>query len=250
MNISIEPLLCGSLTAATSMFEVGGPDTPITLPVPSWLIRHPRGNVLVDCGMHSDLARPGPARDAVSAFFTLDLDESKLVHARLQDRGVDPADVDFVILSHLHFDHAGGLAQVPNAKVLVQADEWAAGFDDELRAANSFRKADYDLGHDLVTVDGEHDVFGDGAISCIPTPGHTPGHQSVRIRLEHREVVLCCDCAYFERTLNGGARSPVMFNAEASQASIARLVAMRDAGAQLIPGHDPKAFAALPERMT
>ncbi len=250
MTITIEPLDCGSLTTSRSMMEAGADDQEIKLPVPSWLIHHPDGLVLVDCGMHADLTDPGDYLDTVSLFFEVELATDQLIGGALNARGIDTSDIDVVILSHLHFDHAGGLAQIPDARVIVQADEWAAGTDDDLAAANTFIPADYRLGHDIITVDGEHDLFGDGRVNCLPTPGHTPGHQSVRVSLDDRDVVLCCDCAYFERTLSGGALPPLSYNPKQHAESIRRLQAERAAGAMLIPGHDANTFALLPTRLT
>ena len=246
MTITIEPLACGTLTASRSMFEQDATDDSVEIPVPAWLIRHPEGLVLFDCGMHADLTGDGPLRDMVELFFGLGLDDDSLVANQLGGRDVDPASIDIVMLSHLHFDHTGGLAQLPNARVIIQHDEWRAGFDDDLSAANSFRREDYDLGHDLVTVDGEHDVFGDGRVTCLPTPGHTPGHQSLRVRLDSGEIVLCADCAYFAATLDGGALPPVGHDRNQHAESIEALRSLRRAGATLIPGHDSAAIAALP----
>jgi glyoxylase-like metal-dependent hydrolase (beta-lactamase superfamily II) len=250
MTLSIEPLGCGSLTAGTEMFEIGGDSTPITMPVPSWLIRHPSGTVLFDCGMHEDLAAAGPMLDSVSLFFEVGLDRDGLVSTQLAARDIDAVEIDVVVLSHLHFDHAGGLALVPDARLVVQRAEWFAGLDDELAAANTFRREDYDLGHDLQLVDGEHDLFGDGRVACIPTPGHTPGHQSLRVRLESGDVVLCGDCAYFERTLDGGPLPPFGHDAEQQARSIEQLRSMRSAGARLVPGHDQAVWDALPAVLT
>lgn len=249
MTISIEPLACGTLTAAVGMFEQGGSDEPVEIPVPAWLIRHPDGLVLFDCGMHSELAAEGEMRDTVSLFFGLGMTEADLVGAQLRERDVDPDSIDVIVLSHLHFDHTGGLAQIPNARVVIQADEWAAGLDGEVAAINSFRREDYELGHDVVTPVGEHDLFGDGRVTCIPTPGHTPGHQSLRVRLDSGEIILCADCAYFERTLDGGPLPGIGHDHEQQARSIATLREMRAGGATLVPGHDPQAFAALPSTM-
>jgi len=249
MAVTIEPLLTGTLSCPRSQLEADATDTEITIPVPSWLIRHPKGVMLMDCGMHTDLAAPSDYLDLVSLFFRVGLTSDQLVGERLNAVGVDPADVDIVVLSHLHFDHAGGLSQLPNARVIVQRDEWAAGGDDDIAGANGFVPTDYRLGHDVVTVDGEHDVFGDGLVTCIPTPGHTPGHQSLRVRLADREIVLCGDCAYFEETLNGGALPPGGNNPDLHRASVERLKGLGAAGATLVPGHDPDTFAALGDRL-
>ncbi len=228
------------------MFEAGADDTPRELPVPAWLIRHGDELALFDCGMHAELTTPGPAREVIELFFELGLTADDLVGARLTAAGIDPADIGIVVLSHLHFDHVGGLAQLPNARLLVQRNEWAAGFDPDLAAANTLNPTDFDLGHDVVQLDGEHDVFGDGRVTCIPTPGHTPGHQSLRVRLADREVVLCADCAYFAETLDGGALPPIGHDHTEQAASIERLRGLRAAGATLIPGHDAAVMATLP----
>ena len=249
VTLTIEPLRCGTLTAGRSMFETGADDAPVVLPVPAWLIHHDQGTVLFDTGMHADLTGPGEFSDAVARFFEVGLDEDDLIDARLHRAQVDPADVDMVVVSHLHFDHTGGLALVPDARVVVQRDEWAAGADDDLAAANTFRQAEYRLGHDIVLADGDHDLFGDGRVTCIPTPGHTPGHQSLRVRLAEREVVLAADCAYFDATLDGGPLPPIGHDHEQHARSLELLRSMRAAGATVVPGHDRQAFDALPDRI-
>ena len=250
VTLSIEPLRCGTLTAGRSMFEAGADDTRVGLPVPAWLIQHDQGTVLFDTGMHPDLTGPGEFSDAVALFFDVGLGNEDLVDARLRDAQVDPADVDLVVLSHLHFDHTGGLGLVPDARVVVQRDEWAAGADDDLAAANTFRQAEYQLGHDVVLADGEHDLFGDGRVTCIPTPGHTPGHQSLRVRLAGREIVLAADCAYFTSTLDGGPLPPIGHDHDQHAKSLELLRSMSAAGATVIPGHDTAAFDGLPSRLT
>ncbi|MFP6748178.1 MAG: MBL fold metallo-hydrolase [Alphaproteobacteria bacterium] len=107
----------------------------------------------------------------------------------------------YLVNFHLHFDHAGGNHQVKNAQLVIQHREWHAGHDADLMAANGYVAADYDHGHDLKLVEGEHDLFGDGSVVCVPTNGHTPGHQSLQVRLAGGDVLLTGDACYLRQTL-------------------------------------------------
>ena len=86
-----------------------------------------------------------------------------------------------------------------------------------------FNPRDFDLGHKSRLVDGQHDVFGDGSVVCLPTYGHTPGHQSLRLRLDRGEVVLAADACYFCQTLRERRLPRNMYDREAMLASLDRL---------------------------
>ena len=88
--------------------------------------------------------------------------------AHLERLDIDPARVRYVVLSHLHFDHSGGLHQIPNATLVVQRREWEAGFDREVAASYFLPRRYFDLGHQVQLIDGEHDLFGDGSAVCVP----------------------------------------------------------------------------------
>jgi N-acyl homoserine lactone hydrolase len=127
----------------------------------------------------------------------------------------------------------------------VQRREWEAGADPDRAASLSFARADFDHGHELRLVDGEHDLFGDGRVVCIPTHGHTPGHQSLRVRLDDgRDVVLTADACYLRRTLESEHLPVVVHDREAMLDALRRLRALRDAGARLVYGHDPEDWAS------
>src|SRR5438270_8145242 len=99
-----------------------------------------------------------------------------------------------VVLTHLHWDHAGGLPLVPvSIPLVIQRGEWTAGHDRVMVKRNSYFPRDYSGdGRRLVLVDGDHDLLGDGSVELLFTPGHTPGHQSVRIG----DLVIGADVAY------------------------------------------------------
>lgn len=244
-GIELHAMTCGRLEASLGLF-VAGAEGRIRVPVPCFLVRHPRGAVVFDTGLHVATQRDPAARIGVLAsVFHVDFAPGEELGARLAAHGVEPAEVRWLVTSHLHFDHVGGNAQLPNARWLWQRREWQTARDPDRRARAFDDPRDYDLGHERVLADGEHDLFGDGAITCLPTFGHTPGHQSLRVRgarwrgAEVADVVLTADACYLRRTLADGILPPGAHDASAMRASLARLRALRDAGSELVFGHDP-----------
>ncbi len=231
----IYALTCGHLTAPLEAFIAGG-EGSIRVPVPAFLVDHPKGKVLFDSGMHPDagtdpVGRLGP----IAEIFRPDMSPAENVRAQLEALGIDPREVRTLILSHLHFDHTGGNELLPDATLLVQRPEWEAGSEPDLVAANGFDPKDYGHGHTVTQVDGEHDVFGDGSVVCVPTYGHTPGHQSLKVRTGNGDVVLAADACYLRRNLEEMRLPP----------SLQTLAALRASGARLVFGHDPEDWAAV-----
>ena len=109
---------------------------------------------------------------------------------------------------------------------------------------NFFLPVDYStVGDQIVLVDGDHDLLGDGSIELLLTPGHTPGHQSVRVG---ERLVIGGDVTHFASGLDDH-RFPMFADDHTAQAASAdRLRALRDAGAVVRPGHDPAVLVAGP----
>jgi N-acyl homoserine lactone hydrolase len=249
MTAKIYALTCGYLDGPFDQMMEGAQGR-VLLPVPSFLIEHPRGRALYDTGMHPALRTNAKGR--VSERINTLFDFSKFgpqddIKSKLEGIDKDPNRIDFIITSHLHFDHAGGNEFVPNATVIVQRREWEVGMSDEGESKFGFYKADFDKGHKVIQVEGEHDVFGDGSVVCIPTYGHTPGHQSLRVRTDKGEIVLTGDACYFCQTLQE-RRLPVrVFDREQMLASLDRLENLQKGGARLIFGHDPDFWKTVPQ---
>lgn len=223
--------LGGLLEGETGMLKV---------PIPSYLIRHPKGNVLFDTGMHTDMQTDFRARlGKISGRSTIHCAPGDEIAAQLAKVDLGPEDIDIIVNSHLHYDHSGGNAQIPNARLVVQKREWAAAHDPDLIARNNYIPDDYDHGHDVQTVDGEHDVFGDGAVVCVPTHGHTPGHQSLQIRGKSCDHLLCGDACYLRRSLDEMRPPTIAYDREELLQSLGRIRAMRDRGVNILFGHDP-----------
>jgi len=241
------PLHIGDI--AMHMGRVTGVDETVMFPVPSWLIEHPDGLVLFDTGMHVDLQK-SVDRIGTETAKTIrpDFAPGQELTARLGERDISVHDIDRIILSHLHFDHAGGNEEIPDARVIVQQDEWAAGHDQRLIDFGVYNPDDYDHGHDVQQLDGEHDVFGDGRLVCLPTPGHTKGHQSLRVELESGPVVLTGDCVYLESMLDDMV-VPTMASErsqEIQRESMRYLATLQAQGCRLLFGHDREQLAELP----
>ncbi len=238
---TITGLDCGWMRTQARTLSTGGGTDEISIPIPAWLVRHPAGIVLFDVGLHPDLAASTASLGTLAKLFAVDLDIDGTIGPRLEQHHVDPADSFTVVLSHCHFDHVGGLVELPNARVLVQRDEWRAASE----GGTVYDAGLVDHGHEVVELDGPHDLFGDGAITCLPTPGHTCGHQSLRVLTEEGPAILAGDACYFSRTLDDEVLPPFAHDLDRQRASLAMLQRERSGGTTIVPGHDVDVFRRL-----
>jgi glyoxylase-like metal-dependent hydrolase (beta-lactamase superfamily II) len=235
----IERLIAGHFTVPAGICRQGDDlDRPAVCPIPVYVIEAGDERILVDTGPHPAAAADADAhygRPGATGPFTLAQERSI---AEL----IELAAITRVVLTHLHFDHAGGLALLPaDVPVVLQRAEWGAAHDDDAIARNFFLPADYAGIEDrVVLVDGDHDLLGDGAIQLLHTPGHTPGHQSVLVA---GRVAIGGDVTHYASGLDDH-RFPVFAADHAQQtASAERLRALRDDGVDVLPGHDPAVLA-------
>jgi len=246
-QLRLVPLECGWLSTAASSV-VAGLDGDVDLPIPSWLVVHPSGQTLLfDTGLHHDLLDGVAARYPLMARqFESRFDTADMISTRLESVEMDPSSVNKIVFSHLHFDHCGGTALVPNAQIIVQRSEWESGHHPKLVEHEVYKPDDFDLGHDVLQIEGRHDIFGDGSVLCIPTPGHTSGHQSLRVNLDSGPVVLTGDCVYWQEVLEKMLLPPFGYDHEMQLSSMRHLKALQDEeGCTLLFGHDATQWAKL-----
>lgn len=222
----------------------------LTYPVPVFIIEHPLGLVAIDAGLNPELSTSPARLGPLDGPFRIQLpdDGTGTIGPLLLEAGFDPSQVSQVVLTHLHFDHVGGLVELPNARIVVQAAEWAARDDRGMVASGAYNPDDLDGGHDRFEIDGDHDLFGDGTVTCLLTDGHTAGHQSVRVRSETGTFVICGDCCYLRRTLVSEHLPPVGVNRDRQLDAVRRMAAEQSSGATLIFGHDPQQWALIADQ--
>ena len=235
---------CGWFQCKPGYFVEGDEGPHLKGPVPAYLIDHPKGRALFDTGMGVRYRRE--LADALpDDKFGLQWFEGMDIATRLRAIDVDPASINWVINSHLHIDHCGGNAHLPNATVIVQRAELEtarAGEQPGLYVAE-----DFDTGQPAKVLSGEHDLFGDGSVRIVPTYGHTPGHQSVIVRLAGGEVLLAGDCCYTERNLDVMALPAGTANEEQALNTYRRLDQLRRNGTLILFGHDGKQWSKVTE---
>lgn len=228
----------GFIVVPADFFIAHGGSRSIRAPVPCYLVDHPRGKLLFDTGMTMRFQERVASSPSAAAGFALELTEEQQVGARLQAMGIDPATIDLVAISHLHLDHCAGLSELPNATLLVQRPEYEVAFGD---ADPQYDRSYYDLGHPIKKINGEYDVFGDGTVVLFPTYGHSAGHQSLRVRLPDRDVVLASDCCYIKDVLDDFNKLGLKSSVDRDQhlRSLQLLKDLQSGGARIVCGHDP-----------
>lgn len=235
-------LHCGgekTLRSVLDPFDAACGDT-ILLPYFCYLIQHAEGTVLFDTGGHPDLITDPRRRLGVAAdLFDIQMEPGDDIVSKLATVGVDPAAVASVVQSHLHYDHAGGLEFFPDATVYVQRGELAFAHWPPVYQRDVFVRADFDHALNWREVNGEHDIFNDGSVVIFPTPGHTPGHQSLLVRGKERSYILVGDAAYDREKMKCRCLPGVVWSPDALVDSWERIEELqRKFDAELIFTHD------------
>lgn len=244
--LSLHVIDCGYMVGIeTERFMPHVPDRPQRMDMTNrcYLVDHPDGTLVWDLGF----PKTPYYRMLGILFWMKSLGRSSVevgepLTEQLIAKGFQPSDIDFVAMSHSHFDHIGEANAFAASTWLVQEAEHDWVLDESLDAEN----VDPDLlerlrNADTVTINGQHDVFGDGRVMILSSPGHTPGHQCLFIDLpETGPIVLSGDL--YHMSMSRERRSVPDFNTDRDETLrsmdfIERFVDAR--GAQLWIQHDP-----------
>lgn len=239
-----------SFTVPRNILVASLDTTPTTIPVPTYLVEHERGLVLFDTGCNPRAAPDpeavyGPLAGAVG----FQMAPEHTVDAQIRGLGYRLEDVKIVVPSHLHFDHAGGLYLFPHARFYTMHGELQGAYWPPPNSRGFFLVEDYlpTRGFDWFELPDDHDLFGDGSVVLLKTPGHTMGGVSLLVRLPHQTIILAGDTAHLREGIE--VVNPMPFNVDTRQAaqSIYKLRALRESlQARIWVSHDPEDWAELP----
>jgi N-acyl homoserine lactone hydrolase len=280
-TVAVEPLVAGHcewprammvspggrfMTAKLTRALLTGQDT-VAIPCPAFLILHPSaGAILIDTGLHPSIATD-PRQNfggAAARFGRPTLEQGEDVPAQLRDRGLDPGEIPIVVMTHLHMDHSSAISEFPKSTFVVSETEWHFAARGPRPALNGYRRAHFDYAFDYRTIDFDRDtvdsyatfgrtfdLFGDGTIRLASTPGESPGHMSVIVRLAKADFVIGGDAFYLSGQLSGDAPGPPRpqdsHNLRRSLQEL-RLFHAQFPDAIITPGHDPDFYAGLAKR--
>lgn len=234
------------------------------LPIYAWAVEHPEGVLLVDTGETARTAEPGYF-PWWHPYYRLGVQARVLpeqeVGPQLKSLGIDPTDVRWVVMTHLHTDHAGGLHHFPRAEVLVAEREYqaAAGIPGQLRGYLPHRWPAWLKPRRITFSHGPYGAFAAshrltaaGDIRLVPTPGHSAGHLSVIVEEPGGpDLFLAGDTSYTEELMLAQAVDGVAPDQAAARDTLARI--LRQAAARptvYLPAHDPQAGERLRLRQT
>lgn len=238
---------CGSLRTQVQYIKMNqGLGDPYEVPVPFFLITHPRGNVLFDGGNALEVARdPRSHWGAVVDAYEPVMTENDFVVNQLKAIDIDPASVRYVMQSHLHLDHSGAIGHFPNADYIVQRRELEYAFTPDWFQKPAYIRPDFDQDVRWIFLDGEHDdgydIHGDGTMRALFTPGHAPGHTSLLVDLPSTgAMMLTADACYTRDHFEDKALPGLVHSAADVAESVRRIKRTVDRlEATVVTGHDP-----------
>jgi len=217
---------------------------PGVMAVPCYLVRHGNDWLLWDTGLGDDLAAMPQGKTQLGGQWTV----RRALVSQLAELGLKPDDIRYVALSHLHADHSGNVGLFPHAAFLLPTEElnWARTMPAPL-GVDAHLVAEIPRGN-VTPLTRDLDVFGDGAVTILRAPGHTPGHRMLLLRLPHSgPILLSGDLFHTRENYEKSLVPSVNVSRADTLASINRFAGIAAfADARVVVQHAPADFAAMP----
>ncbi len=227
------------------------------LPIYAWVIEHPEGVIVVDTGETARTSEPGyftpwhPYFKHVKTFVTPDQE----IELQLQSLGIHPDDVRWVVLTHLHTDHAGGLHHFPKSEILInrRAYQLATGFAGQVRG---FLPQHFPGWLNPTLIDLTPRPWGPFPASCsltqaedvfiVPTSGHTEAHQSVVLRANGVTYFFAGDTSYTQQLMLDQQIDGVSLDTPSARRTLQRIRQLAEQTPLVyLPSHDPESATRL-----
>ena len=235
-------------------------DPKIQIPIGFFVIKHPKGNVLFDTGNNDKLITDSTYWGKLAAVFEAKMTPEDAIDVQLAKIGLKPDDIKYVVVSHMHLDHGGNVAKFPNSTLIIQDDELSfAMFPDEpfaggyipgdaqvLRAPVGSSKPSL---MNMIRLEGDYDIFGDGSIVVHRSRGHTKGSQMLLVRLPQTgATILTADAVYFRENIEKNLMPNLVLAYDPAGIAkgydwVRRMMATENAN--FFTAHDPDAYKAM-----
>jgi N-acyl homoserine lactone hydrolase len=226
----------------------------ITIPISMWVLDHPKGLVLIDTGNNAKVSDNCQAHwvPAMCDFLKPSQKRADVIDMQLKKLGYSVDQVKVVITSHSHLDHIGNITMFPKAIHVLQKKElYQAWWPEKFQRGGAHVMADYDGARDFnyLELEGDYDLFGDGTVVVLSTPGHTMGNQSVKVKLPQSGTVIISQDAIWMKENLDGYPAGLNYSILDYTKSLNRLKLMRDLeNAQLFMPHDEQQFSKMGDK--
>jgi N-acyl homoserine lactone hydrolase len=237
----------GYLTLDRSIL-IAGTDmgVKIRVPVYSVLLMHEEGPILIDTGLH-----PGALNDPEGVWgprarlIRPEMTEEDVVTSRLRALNIEPDTVRMVILTHMHWDHTGGLTYFRHCPIVVQKAEHRFAFAPDSFVAGQYMRNHFDLPLTYEQIEGDRILL--PGVSAVKTAGHSPGHQSVLVQLKSgARYIITGDAISTIENVRLKLPGSNVWSAHLAAESISRLEHLAQLlGASLLPSHDDSVWTEL-----
>ena len=173
----------------------------IKIPVMCFLVKHKKGNVLIDTGMPPDLEKTWGKR---LRYFNPEIKNDVANYLK-------NTKINYIINTHLHLDHCGNNGNFKNAEIIVQKEEYSSAKNPAPYQKYAYCD-DFNEKLNYRIIRGNLDLFGDGTIKIIKTSGHTKGHQSVLLNVDGRKIFIAGDACYTSENLKYNLLPAILWN--------------------------------------